>query len=86
MCALEFEYQLVLGLGNSDSSSTLAKEIMLTHECAPQNFGVHFQLEEMEDVAFPMCLDCMYNPAWCMNFSAFFQISLTISTISIELL
>ncbi len=31
MCALEFENQLALGLGNSDSSSTLAQEVMQTH-------------------------------------------------------
>ncbi len=31
MCALDFENQLALGLGNSDSRSTLAQEVMLTH-------------------------------------------------------
>jgi hypothetical protein len=36
-CALEFENQLALGLGNSDSSSTLAQEVMRTHVCA-RNF------------------------------------------------
>jgi hypothetical protein len=34
MCALEVKNQLVLGLGNSNSSSTLAQEVMLTHVCA----------------------------------------------------
>jgi hypothetical protein len=28
MCALEFENQLALGLGTSDSSSTLTQEVM----------------------------------------------------------
>jgi hypothetical protein len=37
MRALEFEYQqhqLALGLGNYDSSSTLAQEVVLTDVCA----------------------------------------------------
>ncbi len=49
---LEFENQLALGLGNSDSSSTLAQEVMLTHVCA-QNFGHNYRLEEIEVVGFP---------------------------------
>jgi hypothetical protein len=52
MCALEFEYQLALGLGNSDSSSTLAQEIMRIHVCA-RNFGHHYRFEEIEVVNFP---------------------------------
>ncbi len=52
MCALEFENQLALGLGNSDSSSTLAQEIMQTHLCA-RNFGHHYWFEETEVVGFP---------------------------------
>jgi hypothetical protein len=30
MCALEFEYQLALGLGNSDSSTTCAQGVVRT--------------------------------------------------------
>jgi hypothetical protein len=56
MCALKFEYQLVLGLGNSDSSSesscTLAQEVMQTHVCA-RNFGYLYRFEEIEVVGFP---------------------------------
>jgi hypothetical protein len=52
MCALEFENQLALGLGNSDSSSTMAQEVMLTHVCA-RNFGHHYRFEEIEVVGFP---------------------------------
>ncbi len=85
MHAIEFEYQLALGLGNSDSSSTLAQEVMQTH-VFERSFGHYCRLEEIEVVAFPMCPDCMYYPAWCMNFSALFQISSTISSVSIELL
>ncbi len=46
MCALDFEYQLALGLGNSDSSSTLAQEVMQTHVCT-RNFGHNYRLEEI---------------------------------------
>jgi hypothetical protein len=52
MCALEFEYQLALGLCNSDSSSTLAQEVMQTHVCA-QNFGYLHWFEEIEVIGFP---------------------------------
>jgi hypothetical protein len=52
MCALEFENQLALGLGNSDSSSTLAQEVMQTHLCA-RNFGHHNRFKEIEVVCFP---------------------------------
>ncbi len=52
MCALEFENQLALGLGNSDSSSTLAQEVMRTHVCA-RNFGHLYRFEEIEVVGFP---------------------------------
>jgi hypothetical protein len=52
MCALEFEYELALGLCNSDSRATLAQEVMLTHVCA-QEFGLHYWLEEIEVVRFP---------------------------------
>ncbi len=52
MCALEFENQLALGLGNSDSSSALAQEVMRTHVCA-RNFGHHYRFEEIEVVGFP---------------------------------
>ena len=52
MCALEFENQLALGLGNSDSSSTLAQEVMRTHVCA-RNFGLLYRFEEIEVVGFP---------------------------------
>ncbi len=68
-CALEFEYQLALGLGDSDTSSTLAQEVMLTHVCA-LNFGHIYLFEEIEVIGFSMCQDCMYDPAWCMNCSA----------------
>ncbi len=50
--ALEFEYQLALGLGYSDSSSTLAQEVMQTNVCA-RNFGHHYWLEEKEVTGFP---------------------------------
>ncbi len=52
MCAFEFENQLALGLGNSDSSSTLAQEVMLTHVGA-RNFGHHYRFKEIEVVGFP---------------------------------
>jgi hypothetical protein len=39
-------------LSNSDSSSTLAQEVMRTHVCA-QNFGHHYQFEEIEVIGFP---------------------------------
>jgi hypothetical protein len=52
MCALEFENQLALGLGNSESRSTLAQEVMQTHVCA-RNFGLHYRFEEIEVVGFP---------------------------------
>ncbi len=52
MCALEFENQLALGLSNSDSSSTLAQEVMQTHVCA-RNFGHRYRFEEIEVVCFP---------------------------------
>jgi hypothetical protein len=52
MCALEFENQLALGLGNSDSRSTLAQEVMRTHVCA-RNFGLLYRFEEIEVVGFP---------------------------------
>jgi hypothetical protein len=52
MCALEFEYQLAFGLGNSDSSSTLAQEVMWTHACA-RNFVHLYLFEEIEVVGFP---------------------------------
>jgi hypothetical protein len=52
MCALEFEYQLAFGLINSDSSSTLAQNVMLTHVSA-QNFGHLYRFEEIEVVCFP---------------------------------
>ncbi len=52
MCALEFENQVALGLGNSDSRSTLAQEVMRTHVCA-RNFGHHYRFEEIEVVCFP---------------------------------
>jgi hypothetical protein len=52
MCALEFENQFALGLGNSDSSSTLAQEVMLTHVCA-RNFGHYYWFEEIEVAGFP---------------------------------
>jgi hypothetical protein len=55
MCALEFEYQLALGLGNSDSSSTLAQEVMQTHVCA-RTFEHHYRFEEIEVVCFPNVL------------------------------
>ncbi len=34
MCALKFEYQLTHGLGNSDSSSIFAQEVVRTDVCA----------------------------------------------------
>jgi hypothetical protein len=52
MCALEFENQAALGLGNSDSSSTLAQEVMRTHVCA-RNFGHLYRFEEIEVVGSP---------------------------------
>jgi hypothetical protein len=52
ICALEFEYHLALGLGNSDSSFTLAQEVMLTHVCA-RNFGHNYWFEEIEVVSCP---------------------------------
>ncbi len=52
ICALEFESQLALGLGNSDSSSTLAQEVMRTHVCA-RNFGRLYRFKEIEVVGFP---------------------------------
>ncbi len=39
LCALEFENQLVLGLGNSDSSSTLAQEDMYVHKTLDITIG-----------------------------------------------
>ncbi len=47
MRSLEFEYQLASGLGNSDSSSTSAQEVVLTDVCA-WNFGFHSLFEEIE--------------------------------------
>ncbi len=87
MCALqvEFEYQLALGLGDSDSSSTLAQEVMLTHVCA-RNIGHLYLFKEIDSRLFPIYQDCMYSPAWCMNCSALYNISSTISTVSIALL
>ncbi len=69
MCALEFENQLALGLGNSDSSSTLAQEVMRTHVCA-RNFGHHYQFEEIEVVSFPNVpglhvLSCLVHELLC---------------------
>ncbi len=52
MCALEFENQIALGLGNSDSRSTLAQEVMRTHVCA-RDFGLLYRFEEIEVVGFP---------------------------------
>ncbi len=52
MWALECEYQLALGLGNSDSSSTMAQEVILTHVCA-RNFGHLYRFEETEVIGFP---------------------------------
>ncbi len=51
MCALKFEHQLALGLGNFDSRSTLAQEVMWTHVCA-RNFE-HLWFEKIEVVGFP---------------------------------
>jgi hypothetical protein len=82
MCALEFENQLALGLGISDSSSTLAQEVIQTHASA-RNFGHLYRFEEIEVAAFPMCPDCMYDPAWCMNCSALSHISSTISKLKL---
>jgi hypothetical protein len=77
MCALEFEYQLALGqvgLCNSDSSSTLAHEVMLTHAHA-RNFGHHYptigwNLEEIVVVGFPHVsglhvLSCLVHEFLC---------------------
>jgi hypothetical protein len=69
MCALEFEYQLVLGLCISDSSSKLAQEVMQTHACA-RNFGHHYRLEEIEVVGFPKVsglhvLSCLVREIFC---------------------
>ncbi len=52
MCALKFEHQLALGLGNSDFRSTLAQEVMLTHVCA-RNFEHLYLFGEIEVVGFP---------------------------------
>ncbi len=51
ICALEFEYQLALGIGNSDSISTLAQEGLRTHVCA-RNFGHLLWFEENKVVGF----------------------------------
>ena len=52
MFTLEFESHLALGLGNSDSRSTLARRVMRTHVCA-RNFGHLYRYEEIEVVGFP---------------------------------
>jgi hypothetical protein len=69
MCALEFENQLALGLGNSDSSFTLAQEVMLTHVYA-QNFVHHYRFKEIEVVGFPNVpglhvLSCLVHELLC---------------------
>ncbi len=69
MCALEFENQLALGLGNSNSSSTLAQEVMQTHVCA-RNFGHLYRFEEIEVVGFPNVsglhvLSCLVHELLC---------------------
>ncbi len=69
MCALEFEYQLALGLGNSDSSSTLAQEVLRTHVCA-RNFRHLYLFKEIEVVGFPNVsglhvLSCLVHELLC---------------------
>jgi hypothetical protein len=88
MCALEFEYPLALGLGNSDSSSTLAQVVMQTHVCA-QNFGHHYRLKANEVVCFQVpkvsglhVLSCLVHEILCCVPNIF---DLAISTVSIEL-
>jgi hypothetical protein len=69
MHTLEFEYQLALGLGNSDSSSTLAQEVMQTH-VFERNFGHYCRLEEIEVVGVPNVsglhvLSCLMHEFLC---------------------
>ncbi len=69
MCALEFENQLALGLGNSDSISTLAQEVMRTHVCA-RNFGYLYRFEEIKVVGSPNVsglhvLSCLVHELLC---------------------
>ncbi len=59
----------MLGLGNSDSRSTLAQKVMQTHVCA-RNFGDHYCLEEIEVVCFPNVsglhvLSCLVHENLC---------------------
>jgi hypothetical protein len=57
------------GLYNSDSCSTLAQEVMLTHVCA-QNFGHLYWFGEIEVVGFPNVsglhvLSCLVHEFLC---------------------
>jgi hypothetical protein len=67
--SISSNYQLALGLGNSESSSKLAQEVVRTHVCA-RNFGHHYRFEEIEVVGFPNVsgfhvLSCLVHEILC---------------------